>query len=127
MNSLSSINHRFLVFTFLLAICLNSQASDTDRLDLLENEIKDLKARISSLEKDGQNKSATAKHTASGDGWKNLANWRTLKRGLSYQEIRSLLGEPIRVDGGSFTRWLYQNRGYVEFYEDKVYSWQEPR
>jgi hypothetical protein len=127
MNSLSSIKHRFFVFNFLLAICLNSQARDNDRLDLLENEIKDLKARLSNLEKYEQNKSATSKPTASNDGWKSLANWRTLKRGMSYQEIRSLLGEPIRVDGGFFTRWFYQNRGYVVFYEDKVDSWQEPR
>ena len=127
MNSLSSINHRFLVFTFLLAICLKSQASDTDRLNLLENEIKDLKARVSSLEQNGQSKSATSKPTASSDGWKNLANWRNLKIGMSYQEIRSLLGEPMRVRGGPFTDWLYENRGFVVFHEDKVYSWQEPR
>jgi len=40
-------------------------------------------------------------------------------------EVRGILGEPAKQNGGAFTRWYYQNGG-VTFYEDKLHSWQEP-
>jgi outer membrane protein assembly factor BamE (lipoprotein component of BamABCDE complex) len=69
----------------------------------------------------------TKRTIVSGEGWKSLANWRSLKNGMSYDEVRSILGEPSKVDGGSIAYWYYSNRGRVIIISDKVIQWEEPR
>jgi len=53
--------------------------------------------------------------------------WRALKRGLSLDQVRVILGEPVRVLGGEITIWSYKNNGSVTFYKDKVSGWSEPQ
>jgi hypothetical protein len=45
---------------------------------------------------------------------------------MKEKEVRALLGEPVRVDGGSFTHWWWPGAN-VTFYEGKLDSWSEPR
>jgi outer membrane protein assembly factor BamE (lipoprotein component of BamABCDE complex) len=54
-------------------------------------------------------------------------NWRKLTKDMSTSDVKKILGEPHRVDGGTFTHWYYQNHGGVIFYEGKVDRWMEPR
>jgi hypothetical protein len=63
----------------------------------------------------------------SGEGWKSVMNWRKLTTNMGTSDAQNILGEPQRVNGGSFTTWYYQNGGAVIFYEGKVYQWTEPR
>ena len=56
----------------------------------------------------------------------DLTTWRTLRKDMSMGDVRSILGEPSRIDGGSFTTWHYPNYGTVTFYKDVVYLWREP-
>jgi hypothetical protein len=42
-------------------------------------------------------------------------------------EVREILGEAHRVDGGYFTRWSYQNGGVVVFANEEVHEWTEPQ
>jgi hypothetical protein len=56
----------------------------------------------------------------------DLTPWRALRKDMTMPEVRSILGEPSRVDGGSFTTWHYPNYGTVTFYKDVVYLWREP-
>lgn len=61
------------------------------------------------------------------DGWKTLSNWRQLSTVMTPGDIRRLLGEPIRINGGDIATWHYQNRGYVTFMNNRLYSWSEPK
>ncbi len=61
------------------------------------------------------------------EGWKSLASWRSLATGMTTSDVRRILGEPARVDGGEFAIWYYQNRGDVTFIGGKVNGWREPR
>ncbi len=73
--------------------------------------------------KTSQNKSTATQQKQSID----LSLWRQLKKSMSEEQVRALLGEPLKIDGGAFAFWQYRNGGTVTFYDDKVYSWEEPR
>jgi hypothetical protein len=55
-----------------------------------------------------------------------LTQWRQLTRGMSRAQVRKLLGEPARIDGGPFENWYYSSRARVTFYNGAVDSWREP-
>ena len=110
-----------------LFIAFNSYADDSDRIDQLEKEVQELKLRISKLESLLSNPNAAQDVVTSSDGWKSIANWRKLTTGMNPSDVRKILGEPQRVDGGNVAFWYYQNGGSVDFYEGKVDGWSEPR
>ena len=68
-----------LVVFLLLTLSFGSMASDSDRITQLEKEVQELKARLTNLESP-VNKVVIQKTTVMSDGWKNLANWRSLKK-----------------------------------------------
>ena len=116
-----------LVVCLLLTLSIGSIASDGDRITQLEKEVRELKTRLSTLESP-LNKAIVQKSTVTNDGWKNLANWRSLKKGSSYDEVRTILGEPVNVSAsGPITEWNYSNRSRVTFYQDRLDGWNEPR
>lgn len=110
-----------------LAISFGSIASDSDRITQLEKEVQELKSRLTVLETPATKTSVNNKTTAQTDGWKSLANWRSLKTGMSYDDVRMTLGEPTRIAGGEVAFWFYQNRGSVTFHSHQLNSWTEPR
>ena len=115
-----------LVVCLLLTLSFGSIASDSDRITQLEKEVQELKNRLTTLESP-VNKAIVQKSTVMSDGWKSLANWRLLKKGSSFNEVRATLGEPEKVRAsGSLTFWSYSNRGEVTFYEDRLDGWKEP-
>ena len=115
------------VAVLLLVAAFSSHASDSDRITLLEKEVQELKQRLQRLESPQADTGKQHKPVASSDGWKSLTSWRLLKKGMSYDDVRAILGEPGRVRGGNITFWYYANRGDVIFYEDRLESWTEPR
>lgn len=52
--------------------------------------------------------------------------WRKLKRGMAYEQVKLLIGEPDRISAGSITLWFYMG-GNVMFMDDRVSNWSEPR
>ena len=117
----------FLVAYLLATFSISSFASDSDRITQLEKEVQELKIRLTNLESPSNKPQTSQRYSNLSDGWKNIANWRMLKKGMSYDDVRGTLGEPIRIDGGNFTYWTYSNRGSVTFYNDRLDSWTEPR
>ncbi len=120
-----SIRKRGLVGILMLA-AMNSFAGDSERITQLEKEIQELKTRLSRLESPQGVSSAPQKQVASAEGWKSLSNWRALKTGMLPNQVRQILGEPQKVDGGVVAEWLYPNRGAVRFLNDELRSWREP-
>jgi hypothetical protein len=110
-----------------LAVAFNSYANDSDRIDRLEKELQEIKVRLSNLESLLSNPSKAQEPTTSGEGWKSVRNWRKLTAGMGPSDVRNILGEPHRVDGGTVAVWFYQNGGEVSFIDDKVRRWREPR
>lgn len=127
MNKLKTQLTTGLFGCLLLTFTLNSFGSDSVRITQLEKEVQELKIRLSRLESPQSSTNQPQKTIITGEGWKSLANWRSLKNGMSYDEVRSILGEPSRVDGGSVAHWYYSNRGRVIFFLDKLDRWEEPR
>lgn len=118
--------------TLLLAIALtattfSSFASDSARISQLENDLNELKLRIQKLESFTSNTSNQQKSVLANEGTKSIANWRKLNRGMSYNEVRGLLGEPLRIEGGGIATWWYEKNGRVVFIRDTLSSWDEPR
>ncbi len=111
----------------LLAVAFNANAHDSDRIDQLEKEVQETKQRLSILESLLRKKQDEKEPVIAGDGWKSVANWRKLTTGMSTTDVREILGEPKRIDGGSVAIWSYENGGSVGFFEEKVATWSEPR
>jgi len=111
----------------LLAASFNSYAQDRNRIDRLEKEVKELKLRVSKLESLLKNQSSAREAALSSEGWKSIENWRKLSTDMDASEVKKILGEPQRVDGGPFSSWYYPNRGTVSFVRGKVTEWMEPR
>ena len=109
------------------AIALDAQAQDSNRIDQLEKELQETKLRVTKLESLLSNPSNAQKPATSGDGWNSIANWRKLAKEMSPTDVQKILGEPHRVDRGTFSIWHYRNDGRVNFYQGKVYQWTEPR
>jgi hypothetical protein len=110
-----------------LGIAFNSYADDSDRIDQLEKEVQELKVRISKIESLLSNPNAAQEVVTSSEGYKSIANWRKLTTDMGYSDVRKILGEPQRVDGGSIAEWYYPNGGTVIFLRDKAWKWREPR
>ena len=56
-----------------------------------------------------------------------LTQWRKLVKGQTPEEVRTILGEPKHIDGGTLADWTYSSGGHVTFYQDRLHSWNEPR
>ena len=110
-----------------LAVAFNANAHESDRINQLEKEIQEIKFRLSKLESFPSNPSNAQEPATSGDGWKSVMNWRKLTQGMSTSDVRRILGEPDRIDGGTIAHWYYQNGGEVIFFDGKAHRWQEPR
>lgn len=109
-----------------LAVAFSANAQESDRIVQLEKEIQEIKLRLSKLESLLSTPGKAQDLETSREGWKSVANWRKLTKGMSTSDVRQILGEPDRVRGGDFAYWEYQNGGMVTFYEEKVDRWTEP-
>ena len=115
-----------LIGVFSLGAAFQASAQDSSRINQLEQEIQSIKLRLLKLESPQGTPTDTQKSTTN-DGWRSLSNWRQLTTGMTPDDVRRVLGEPARVNGGAVATWYYQNRGYVTFMSDKLYSWGEPK
>ena len=119
-QAIVTIGFLFLAFDF------NACANDRDRIDAVEQEILQLKARLSRLESVGEASIDVLDSSKSFGGWKSISNWRKLTIDMSPNDVQRILGEPERLDGGQVTIWYYKNDGRVVFMRGKTSQWTEP-
>jgi hypothetical protein len=97
----------------------------------IDDRVRDLERRVEQLEKQAkQSASSPSQLQIAGgqDRWKQVENWRSLKRGMTEADVRRLLGEPHKVNATArFTAWQYQPGADVVFDRDgRVGAWTEP-
>lgn len=109
------------------------QSSDSlvHRIVLLESRAAELEQRVRELEaliKAEQSRPRPAPVSAN---WRDLANWRRLRRGMTEDQVRAILGEPEGVNVMSIrTTWTWNGPSeFAELYfdNDKLAGWSEPR
>ena len=103
-----------------------STASLLRRIELLERANADLEQRVRDLEAVIKSALSQGQPLPASTRWQDLANWRRLRKGMKPDQVRALLGEPERVEGGDFTYWYWAD-AQVVFYSGKVDRWSEPR
>ena len=106
-----------------------SMDSLVGRVELLELTVSELADRVRQLESLVGSEPSQSRSLPATAKWRDLQNWRRLKRGMKMDEVRALLGEPERVDtlGRLATYWRWEYRANVEFDErGKVRGWSEP-
>lgn len=94
------------------------------RVDSLVVRILELESRIAQLERPATAQPA-AQSTLRGNS-RDVANWRRLREGMSYDAVREILGEPDRIAGGTVAYWTYPRSGEVGFVSGRLVSWKEP-
>jgi hypothetical protein len=105
------------------------QAED-DETVLLQQKIDELELRIEQLEEQLRESMEFREMVETGGfGWQNMMNWRKLEIGMPETEVRSILGDPIKIIKGSRTLWYYPSiyKGFVSFDQDgNLTGWNEP-
>ena len=99
-----------------------AQSSVDDRVQKLEDTIRVLESRVSSLEDQLRDKRAPVRVAP------DKVSWRALEKGMSEGDVEQLLGSPSKVNMfGSFYIWHYGS-GSVQFDGDTrtVDGWHEP-
>lgn len=127
MRKLKTLFKIGLVGSLCLTITLNTFASDTDRISLLEKEVQELKLRLIKIEAQQSTPINQQKSITPSNGLNSVDSWRSLRTGMSPDDVKKTLGEPTRVDGGLVAYWIYPNQGEVTFVRDRVTQWREPR
>ena len=112
-----------LIALFVLLLSSNQLLADDASL---QQQIDELKNRVQKLEKLLDEKFAD-------DRWKDSILWSRIRPGMSFEEVRKLLGKPTRVEEAIFTTWYYHKtsklHSHVWFDEGKVLGWEglEPK
>lgn len=98
-----------------------------ERVARLENEVSDLSSRVLALER--QVAALRGSPERPGDDLPpGRAAWRSLRKGMSRDQVRGILGEPAAVDILSlFEIWRYGDEATVTFDESgSVLEWNGP-
>lgn len=115
---------RYLLFAF-LTFTFSCNASEVDEL---KNLVISLNQHVVNLEKRVKELENLLKLKPENISIEK-ATWRKLQRGMSFSQVRGILGEPKKISAGYTTFWYYTASTYdskVTFSGDKVSSWQEP-
>lgn len=122
----------FPVFLFMISpLSMADSAALQQQVEALQQRVDELERRLNALETP-QVKHAVEQLTGStnpGDS-NDQSNWRLLKVGFDYHDVRELLGEPVRIKKGGMEFWYYSDRGlkgpYVKFLFKKANDWKAP-
>ncbi len=124
------ISFYFLVFLLVGSSCY---AQESDRIDELERRITSLEESVSRIETMiavlliGVAGNADQAGNDDQEDVELKAKWRVLAVGMTPKQVRAILGEPERLDGGKVATWRYPRGGHITFMDGEVRSWVEPR
>jgi hypothetical protein len=78
------------------------------RIDRLEKVVAELQKKVADLQNTKQSEQAANHNVQKQELWRIKENWRKLRIGLSMDEVRLLLGEPVKVNSISIgVFWYY--------------------
>ena len=116
-----------------VAVAQNASADSLlRRIEFLERTTTDLERRVLELEARVRSEPAREWSAPASSKSRDIQNWRRLRRGMTMDQVRTLLGEPERVDamGALSTIWRWDSLGiaHVSFdgRSNKLESWSEP-
>ena len=117
------------------ALAGQQQSSDSlvHRIVLLENTVAGLEQRVRELEALIKGEPSRPQSVAASTKWRDIANWRQLRPGMTTAQVRAVLGEPDRVSAiaGTIIVWTWgdprQLSAEVGFNNGKLSGWSEPR
>jgi len=119
----------FAAATFFLVQPLAAGAA-TDELSALRQKNAELEKKVNELEALLKEcTEARDKQFSDDQGYQNKKNWRSLEPGMNEEQVKNLLGEPLKVIRGVKILWYYPNiyGGYVSFDEKgRLTGWNEP-
>src|SRR5262245_44757153 len=97
----------------------------------LDDRVRELERRVEQLEKQGAKPAspASAPAVAPKPVSSQTEKWRSLRRGMTEGEVRSVLGEPSKVNvDASYVTWEYPERANARFdFNGRLQVWSEPR
>ena len=106
-----------IAISILLGPSFQSHADDAS----LEKRVTELEKRVAKLQQMLDEKFADER-------WRDGVLWSRLKPGMSYDDVRKLLGKPARVEEAIFTTWYYHKtsklHSHVWFDEGKLLGWE---
>ena len=110
---------------------VSNASSDVDierKLSDLTSRVIELERRLSALESPEMIQMIEQNTAATNPGdSQDQSNWNRLKVGYNYDEVRELVGEPVKIKKGSMEFWYYSERKldgpHVKFIFKKVHSW----
>jgi len=111
----------------LLSLPAQPLHAQEEEISQLRQKITELEGRIKELER--LLSETRKKQMAHQYAWQNKKNWRKLEVGMGETQVKTILGEPIKVISGVKTLWYYPNIycGYVSFDENgHLAGWNEP-
>ena len=133
-----SIRLGLALFVFLNLVTVEARAQQAEidelqrRVEKLEQLIGQLQRQIASIETQIQGYQERNQPTAAKGNWHERGSWRLLRRGMTMEQVKGILGEPEKVDAQPvFTYWRwgeFPTGGDVEFdvNTDRVAGWSEP-
>ncbi len=139
MKILPNISAAFVISTLMMtpAIAASDKALQM-QLDALTQRLSELEQRIETLEKRPatvtrttviKTKSSLPPPTNPGE-WRDATNWIHLKVGMDYNDVKNLLGEPLKIRRGASEFWFYTDNKFdgphLKFLFKKVNSWKAP-
>lgn len=102
------------------------QAPAEGLVDSLRSRVADLERRVDALEAFLREEPWRSRAVVSADA-QGITSWRRLRRGMTMDQVRTVLGEPENVTAmPSSTIWQYPSVGSVSFRADRVEGWSEP-
>lgn len=126
---------RMVFLTLAVAVPLTLSVSSrglaqTDEVLQLRQRVIELEQKMRGLEDQLKQCDEARKRQQETDyGWQNKKNWRSLEIGMKEDQVKNILGEPVKVIKGVKTLWYYPNfyGGYVSFGENgRLTGWNEP-
>ena len=97
----------------------------------MSTKIRELEKRVSVLESIIASSKPVASEVPGGKDTSDRKLWRKLQIGMSDDLVRSILGEPLRIEqlAGGFYTWQYSTETWhstISFDRKGVMSWSEP-